>query len=239
MRVYHIVLFAAGVFSTPIAQGEKRGLLDILEGDAGAGSSTTTSPVVGNVDGGEATAEATNTPLHHLNANQVSTTSTHTAISTVASLLSSTQHPIEGVKTKARSTSVDSTSPMPPAQATPSMTGATSVNSQVGATPPGELAQWKVIGISIICVTFVAIIIMAVTFFDTWWAFVRDIVGCGGCRKGRDRSMQDGREVMDLAPNWNRRTWEFKLANEDGHRYPTLASMESMIKVQGTTASSR
>ncbi|RXW24051.1 hypothetical protein EST38_g1811 [Candolleomyces aberdarensis] len=117
------------------------------------------------------------------------------------------------------------------ARPTPSIASVSATNNDISSTPPGELAQWKVIGISIICVTFVAIIIIAVTFFDTWTAFMKDVIGCGGCRKGR----KDKRDEPHLVPDWNRRTWEFKLANQDGHRYPTMASMDSMTKAHSLT----
>lgn len=33
-----------------------------------------------------------------------------------------------------------------------------------------------------------------------------------------------------MIPDWEKRSWEFKLSSEDGHRYPTLASLESISK---------
>lgn len=37
-----------------------------------------------------------------------------------------------------------------------------------------------------------------------------------------------GEETM--VPDWEKRSWEFRLASEDGHRYPTMASLESIVK---------
>lgn len=88
------------------------------------------------------------------------------------------------------------------------------------ATPPAEATEWKVIGIAIISITFVATVILAVVFFDSWWGFLRDLIF--------GRRHNGGSE--NLVPDWEKRSWEHKLANEDGHRYPTLASLESMAK---------
>ncbi|KAF8168228.1 hypothetical protein B0H34DRAFT_792859 [Crassisporium funariophilum] len=85
-------------------------------------------------------------------------------------------------------------------------------------TPPSEITEWKVIGIAVISVTLIASIILAVTFFDSWWGFLRAAI-LGQRRHG-------GNE--DLVPDWEKRSWELRVANEDGHRYPTLASLESI-----------
>ena len=88
-------------------------------------------------------------------------------------------------------------------------------------TPPAELTEWKVIGIGVITVTLIAIIILSISFFDAWWGFVRSVI-CG------KQASSEGEETM--VPDWHRRSWEFRLANEDGHRYPTLSSLESIVK---------
>jgi len=88
------------------------------------------------------------------------------------------------------------------------------------ATPPAEATEWKVIGIAIISITFVATVILAVVFFDSWWGFLRDLI----FGKKHDGGSEN------LVPDWEKRSWEHKLANEDGHRYPTLASLDSMAK---------
>jgi len=33
-----------------------------------------------------------------------------------------------------------------------------------------------------------------------------------------------------MVPDWEKRDWEFKLANEDGHRYPTMSSLGDIAK---------
>lgn len=89
------------------------------------------------------------------------------------------------------------------------------------ATPPGELTEWKVIGIAVTTITFFATIVLSVVFFDSWWGFLRAAI-CGSKRA------KEGEET--LVPDWGKRSWEFKLASEDGHRYPTMASLESIVK---------
>jgi hypothetical protein len=244
MRVHLLVVLAAGVLSTPVVLKERRGrgLLDFLEGDMApeptmvvtAGPGPETPPVVGEYPVGgttTATEEVVTTVQHHQGTKTgegITSHRTGTALIATASP-SIFAAALDDTETRhaqgenGRGTSISIPGP------TNSATLVAATNKDVSATPPGELAQWKVIGISIICVTFVAIIIMAVTFFDTWSAFVRDVAGCGGCRKGRDKGMRSGME--NLSPDWDRRTWEFKLASEDGHRYPTLTSMDSMTKV--------
>lgn len=95
--------------------------------------------------------------------------------------------------------------------------GATSEASRMTT---GEAAEWKVIGLAVICITFVATVILSIVFFDSWWGFLRDLVVGKGGSQG----------VEDLVPDSEKRSWEFKLATEDGHRYPTLASLESITR---------
>ena len=96
------------------------------------------------------------------------------------------------------------------------------VASEAPRMPPGEATEWKVIGLAVICISFVATVILSIVFFDSWWSFLRDLIP--GKRKIQG--------VEDLLPDQEKRNWEFKLASEDGHRYPTLASLESITKEQ-------
>jgi hypothetical protein len=92
-------------------------------------------------------------------------------------------------------------------------------------TPPAELTEWKIIGIAVITLTFIGTVILAITFFDSWWGFLCDVF-CGG--RGNRRGKKLGGE--ELVPDWEKRSWEFRLASEDGHRYPTMSSLESIAK---------
>ncbi|KAF8236777.1 hypothetical protein L208DRAFT_1250927 [Tricholoma matsutake] len=128
---------------------------------------------------------------------------------------------------ESRTTSPSSTSASASASPSPSPSPATPSFS-VGDTgeaarmPPGEAAEWRVIGLVVICIGFVATAILSVVFFDSWWGFLRDLT-CGKRRR-------EG--VEDMVPDWEKRSWEFKLASEDGHRYPTLSSLECIAKEQ-------
>jgi hypothetical protein len=98
--------------------------------------------------------------------------------------------------------------------------------AEAPATPPGEATEWKVIGIAVIVITFIATVILAITFFDSWWGFLRALV-LGNKHNGGEEK---------LVPDWNKRSWEYDLANEDGHRYPTMASLESIVKTPEKSA---
>lgn len=89
-------------------------------------------------------------------------------------------------------------------------------------TSAEEATQWKVIGIGIITVGLIATVILSIIFFDSWWKFVCDLF-CGRWRRRGEET---------LVPDWTTRDWEFKLANEEGHRYPTMSSLADMTERQ-------
>jgi hypothetical protein len=94
------------------------------------------------------------------------------------------------------------------------------------ATPPGEATEWKVIGIAVIAIAFITTVVLTVTFFDSWWGFLRAIF-LGDKHNGGDEK---------LVPDWDKRSWEYNLSIEDGHRYPTMASLESIVKAPEKSA---
>jgi len=89
-------------------------------------------------------------------------------------------------------------------------------------TSAEEATQWKVIGIGIITVGLIATVILSIIFFDSWWKFFCDLF-CGRWRRRGEET---------LVPDWTTRDWEFKLANEEGHRYPTLSSLVDMTEAR-------
>lgn len=93
----------------------------------------------------------------------------------------------------------------------------------------GELSSWKAIGISVMCVTFLAIVGMLIAFFDTWWGFIKDVVG--GCRSRK----WGGQEKFVTTPDWKRGTWAVGLASEDGTSYPSLSSEETFASAKKAT----
>ena len=102
----------------------------------------------------------------------------------------------------------------------------TSPNSTSSASlpwsPPTELPQrhvhadvWRVVGIAVIAVGVVGTTILAVVFFDQWWSFLCDVCG------RRKKRWKSGKE--ELVPDWERRSWEFKV---EGNlpAYPSFGS---------------
>lgn len=107
------------------------------------------------------------------------------------------------------------------AQSLPTVsTAATSAATATGLPSPSadefssESKTWKIIGVSVIAVTFVVGTIFLVVFFDQWWRFLRDMV------LGKNRTTC----FEDLVPDWEKRSWEVRLAEEEGHRYPSIPS---------------
>ncbi|KAJ7170193.1 hypothetical protein C8R46DRAFT_226472 [Mycena filopes] len=98
----------------------------------------------------------------------------------------------------------------------PSPTITIGVTKQAPSTPPAEATEWKVIGIAVVSIALIAGVMLAFIYFDA----VLALVGM----KRKDRGTED------MIPDWAGRDWEFKIASEDGHRYPTLASLESITK---------
>jgi hypothetical protein len=83
---------------------------------------------------------------------------------------------------------------------------------------------WKIVGVSLIVITFVAVTTFVVVFFDHWWRFLRDLL----FRKGTASDFED------LVPDWEKRTWEIRLAEEGGHRYPTLSASDALSRQPST-----
>ncbi|KAF7337495.1 ABC transporter protein [Mycena sanguinolenta] len=109
----------------------------------------------------------------------------------------------------------------------PSPTMTPSDTKQASSSPGSEATEWKVIGIAAVSIGLIAGVILSILFFDSWWGFLLALVG---------KKKRGGTE--DLVPDWANRDWEVKIASEDGHRYPTLASLESMTKKQDLTGTS-
>ncbi|KAJ7103246.1 hypothetical protein B0H15DRAFT_811576 [Mycena belliarum] len=107
----------------------------------------------------------------------------------------------------------------------PSATAAIGVSKGAPNMPPGEAAEWKVIGIAVMVIALIAAVMLSIVFFDSWTGFLCALVG--------RRKKSQGTE--DMVPDWARRDWEFKIASEDGHRYPTLSSLESMSKAKAAS----
>jgi hypothetical protein len=107
---------------------------------------------------------------------------------------------------------------------TPFPTAPTPTVPEAPTTSAEEATQWKVIGIGIITVGLIATVILSIIFFDAWWNFLCDLV----CGRRRKRVKNQGQETM--ISDSETRDWEFKLANEDGHRYPTMSSLADITE---------
>jgi hypothetical protein len=92
-----------------------------------------------------------------------------------------------------------------------------------------ESRTWKIVGVSIIAITFVVGSIFLVVFFDQWWRFLRDMV------VGRNK----GPDFEDLVPDWEKRTWEVRLAEEESHRYPSASTLSSNALARQPSARSQ
>ncbi|KAK2461428.1 hypothetical protein APHAL10511_005891 [Amanita phalloides] len=108
--------------------------------------------------------------------------------------------------------------------ATPSTTETTNYAQDASQKSPSEATQWKVIGITVFCITVVGAIMLAAFFSDTLIKLLKDV-----CLGGNRKRTKRGEETM--VPDWQRRSWEYKIADEEGHRYPTVSSsLQSMTE---------
>ncbi|KAF7307139.1 ABC transporter protein [Mycena indigotica] len=89
------------------------------------------------------------------------------------------------------------------------------------STTSSAAAQWKIIGVTTVGIAVVAGFLLCILYYDALW-------GCMLAMVGKKKRKNKGTE--DLVPDWARGEWEYKIASEDGHRYPTMASLESMAK---------
>ncbi|KAK0208710.1 hypothetical protein DFS33DRAFT_1305153 [Desarmillaria ectypa] len=62
--------------------------------------------------------------------------------------------------------------------------------------------QWKIVGITVLCITVALAAIYLLMSFDSWWGFVRSVF----TRRKR------GDHIEDLQPDWEKQTWEYSFA---------------------------
>ncbi|KAF7290505.1 ABC transporter protein [Mycena kentingensis (nom. inval.)] len=88
------------------------------------------------------------------------------------------------------------------------------------ASQTSSTAQWKIVGAAMVGIVLVAGVLFSAVYFESVWRCCLAIVG-------KKRRSSDGEEIV---PDWARGDWEYKIASEDGHRYPTMASLEEFAK---------
>ncbi|KAJ3721815.1 hypothetical protein C8R42DRAFT_721381 [Lentinula raphanica] len=96
----------------------------------------------------------------------------------------------------------------------------TAIVNSLASLSTHEEKQWKIIGIGLIVVAFIASMILLTVFFESWWGFLKDV--CGGKANGL------GGGVEEMIPDSEEKRWQFNLSSEDGHRYPSGSSTESI-----------
>ncbi|KAF8215910.1 hypothetical protein K438DRAFT_1799695 [Mycena galopus ATCC 62051] len=146
---------------------------------------------------------------------------TASSASRSASILTSGTAITQLSTTTSSSSSTSFPSPYPPTITS------TATKEAPSASSFGASNEWKVIGITAVSIGLIAGIMLSIVFFDSMWRFLLALVG---------KRKKGGTE--DLIPDWANRDWEVKIASEDGHRYPTLGSLESMTKQQDLTGTS-
>jgi hypothetical protein len=91
-----------------------------------------------------------------------------------------------------------------------------SAGIQADVSESGATRHWKLVGVSVIIVSAVAMLVLSVAFYDQWTAFVRDLL-CG---------WRVGAGSEELLPDWEKRSWEYGTKEGDGEsvRFPAMAS---------------
>ncbi|KAJ8472316.1 hypothetical protein ONZ45_g16692 [Pleurotus djamor] len=205
-----------------------RGLFDEFDLARPASETTTTGHPAGASLSGTSTSVGAASSSHLSSGATLASTHQETASSTSIHTYS-----VIGSVSPAPQPTASLKAPLMPANVTPTTTEnivhASESGKPMGAssfTSTAELALWKVLGVTVLCIGVVATIILSVVFFDSWWGFVKDVV------RGRKRSEPQ----EELVPDWEKRSWEVKFASQDGHRYPSLSSVESITKWKGMKA---
>ncbi|CAK5280326.1 unnamed protein product [Mycena citricolor] len=113
----------------------------------------------------------------------------------------------------------DSSASQAPSSTTTSAQTTTASDPVLPASGASDVAKWKVVGIATLGAVVVSAVLLAIVYFDTWYGTLLALFG---------KQHDFGKEEM--VPDWAKGEWEFKIASEDGHRYPTMSSLESMTK---------
>ncbi|KAK1235098.1 hypothetical protein PQX77_001694 [Marasmius sp. AFHP31] len=84
----------------------------------------------------------------------------------------------------------------------------------VTKAPSGNGKEWRVTLILLAVIGGIVGIVLVSTFFKSIWRFIREKTCC------RSDAVEE-----DMVPDWHRGSWQFKIANEEGNRYPMPGTM--------------
>ncbi|KAK0246205.1 hypothetical protein EDD85DRAFT_803422 [Armillaria nabsnona] len=116
------------------------------------------------------------------------------------------------------STSTISTSPESEITSTglpPTHIGTTKESNAQSTDSSNGGRQWKIVGITVLCITVALAAIYLLLFFDSWWGFVRSVFTRG----------KRGGGMEDLQPDWEKQTWEYS----SGQRFPGETEKEDRL----------
>ncbi|KAL0068563.1 hypothetical protein AAF712_004278 [Marasmius tenuissimus] len=86
----------------------------------------------------------------------------------------------------------------------------------VTKAPSGNGKEWRVTLILLAVIGGIVGIVLVSTFFKSIWRFIREKTCC------RSDAVEE-----DMVPDWHGGSWQFKIANEEGNRYPMPGTMET------------
>ncbi|KIY50414.1 hypothetical protein FISHEDRAFT_57266 [Fistulina hepatica ATCC 64428] len=91
-----------------------------------------------------------------------------------------------------------------------------------------DISQWKIIGIAVLSLGSVAVLILAIYTFDTWSSFLRDAFPCGKRRRSIHWNEDLKADDEEIFGRQSMKKWEWRIASEESHRYPTLSNLGTM-----------
>ncbi|KAG6873222.1 hypothetical protein C0995_001576 [Termitomyces sp. Mi166 len=193
-------------------------LIDIIDDDIFYGSTTPTAYGYDTFSGHEPTTIPydglfDDPSVSHTGSQSQSTTSTTNTTSTTVHTTKQTKSTSMPTSESPHMTSSSSTAePIATAFSPPG------TPTDAEAVPHSDAKQWKIIGLVVICITFIGVSTLAIVFFDAWWGFLRAVV----CRR------RYGQEREDMVPDWEKRSWEYKIPIPNEDRYTTTGSTENL-----------
>ncbi|KAG6877493.1 hypothetical protein C0993_006763 [Termitomyces sp. T159_Od127] len=194
-------------------------LVDIIDDDITYGSTTPAGYSYETFSGHEPTTMSYGGPFDDPSLSRTGSQS-HSTTSTASTTSSTTIHTTKQTPPTPTPTSDPphttlSSSTAGPAATTSSPPG-TPTDAEV--VPHSDAKQWKIIGLVVICITFIGVSTLAIVFFDAWWGFLRAVI----CRR------RYSQEREDMVPDWEKRSWEYKIPTLNEDPYTATSSMDNL-----------